>query len=73
MRSVTSIDITGLNALEQIYEGCRKQGITMLLSHLNTQPAAMLAKAGFLEKIGAENCCEHLGSALQRAGVIVGA
>lgn len=73
MRSVTSIDITGLNALEQIYEGCRKQGITMLLSHLNTQPAAMLAKAGFLKKIGAENCCEHLGSALQRAGVIVGA
>ncbi len=72
MRSVNSIDLTALNALEQICVGCSMWGITMVLSHLNTQPEAMLNKAGFLQKIGADNCCEHLGSALQRAREIVG-
>lgn len=71
MRAVNSIDITALNALEQIYAGCRKRGITMVFSHLNAQPESMLAKAGFLEKIGTENCCEHLEQALERAKAIV--
>ena len=73
MRSVGSIDITALNALDRILHNCHRQGITMVLSHLNTQPEAMLTKAGFLEKIGAENVCAHLDDALARAQVIVGA
>ena len=71
MRSVNCIDITALNALEQIFAGCRKRGITMILSHLNAQPETMLTKAGFLEKIGVDNCCEHLGKALERAKTVV--
>ena len=43
----------------------------MILSHLNTQPEAMLRKAGFLEKIGAENCCPTIRQALDRAREIV--
>ncbi|NLI21095.1 MAG: STAS domain-containing protein [Clostridiales bacterium] len=73
MRSVNSIDVTALNALEQIVAGCHKHGITMILSHLNAQPEAMLTKAGFLDRLGRENCCEHLDTALQRARVVVGA
>ncbi len=72
MRSVNSIDITALNALEQIFTGCRKKGITLVLSHLNAQPENMLTKAGFMEKIGADNCCEHLEKALARAQEISG-
>ena len=72
MRAVTAIDITALHALEQIYDGCRKQGITMVLSHLNPQPEAMLTKAGFLDRIGADNCCPHVEAALARAKEIVG-
>ncbi|HPS82047.1 MAG TPA: SulP family inorganic anion transporter, partial [Candidatus Limiplasma sp.] len=71
MRSVNSIDITALHALEQLFAGCQKRGITMVLSHLNTQPETMLAKAGFLERIGAQNCCKHLEDALARARDIV--
>ncbi|MDD3212448.1 MAG: SulP family inorganic anion transporter [Eubacteriales bacterium] len=71
MRSVSCIDITALNALEQILNGCRKKGITLVLSHLNAQPENMLTKAGFLEKLGADNCCEHLEKALARAQTIV--
>lgn len=73
MRAVTSIDATALDALEQIYESCRKRGITMVLSHLNAQPESVLAKAGLLARLGAENCCEHLDTALTRAQEIVGA
>lgn len=72
MRSVNSIDVTALNAMEQIYASCRKRGITMILSHLNTQPESMLAKAEFLDKIGAENCCKNIKMALERANTIVG-
>lgn len=71
MRSVICIDITALNALEQIFTGCRKKGVTLILSHLNAQPENMLNKAGFLEKLGTENCCENLQKALARAQSIV--
>ena len=73
MRSVNCIDITALNALEQILKSCRKKGITLILSHLNTQPESMLTKAGFLEKLGVDNCCEHLQKALERAQAVDGA
>lgn len=72
MRAVNSIDATALDALEQIYEGCRKRGITMVLSHLNAQPESVLNKAGFLNRLGAENCCGHLDKALERAQAVVG-
>jgi sulfate permease, SulP family len=72
MRAVNSIDATALDALEQIYDGCRKRGITMVLSHLNAQPESVLSKAGLLNRLGAENCCEHIGTALARARAIVG-
>ncbi len=72
MRAVNSIDATALDALEQIYESCRKRGITMVLSHLNAQPESVLTKAGLLGRLGAENCCEHLDTALTRAQAIVG-
>ncbi len=72
MRSVSCIDVTALHALEQIYAGCQKCGITMILSHMNAQPEAMLQKAGFLQKIGPENCCRNIKQALDRAQAIVG-
>ena len=72
MRSVSCIDVTALNALEQIYEGCRKRGITMILSHMNAQPEAMLHKAGFLAKIGPDNCCKNIRQALARAEALTG-
>ncbi|MBE0601470.1 MAG: hypothetical protein IH607_06745, partial [Firmicutes bacterium] len=48
-------------------EGCAKRGVTMILSHLNAQPESMLKKAGFLKRIGPENCCKTIAEALDRA------
>ncbi len=67
MRSVNAIDATAMHSLEQLYEMCRKKGITIILSHVNEQPGKVMAKAGFNEKIGSENFCAHIDAALERA------
>ncbi len=67
MRSVGSIDVTALHALERIQDGCEKRGVTMILSHLNAQPESMLKKAGFIKRIGPDNCRKTIAEALDRA------
>lgn len=67
MRNVPAMDITGLDTLEEAYNTCRKKGITLLLSHVNEQPLHVMEKAGFVEKLGAENICNNIDAALARA------
>lgn len=67
MRAVPSLDSTALNALEQLYKRCKKQNITLILSHVNEQPLQVMKKAGFYDTVGAENFCEHIDDALKRA------
>ncbi len=56
MRSVPAIDATGLHSLETIIKMCKKQGKTIILSHVNEQPMQSLEKAKLLnEVIVAEN------------------
>ena len=38
---------------------------------MNDQPLLIMHKAGFYEKIGAENFCGHIDDALERAKQIV--
>ena len=67
MRSVPAMDISGLHALEEILTVCRKKGITLLLSHVNEQPMKVMEKAGFIDRLGKENLCEHIDEALEKA------
>ena len=67
MRNVPAMDITGLDALEETLETCQKRNIHLLLSHVNEQPMRVMQKAGFVEKLGAENFCENIDAALERA------
>ena len=67
MRSVPSMDITALRSMEGLLERCRKKGITLVLSHVMEHPMAVMEKAGFLEKVGAENLCANIDEALARA------
>lgn len=67
MRNVPAMDVTGLDALEEAYNTCKKKGIHLLLSHVNEQPRHVLEKAGFVEKLGAENFCENIDVALAKA------
>ena len=67
MRSVPAIDVTAMNALEELRMRCERQGISLIFSHVNDQPMRVMEKAGFVEKIGRENFCDHIDSAIIHA------
>lgn len=67
MRSVNAIDATAMHSLEELLEKCRKNGVQMILSHVNEQPFSVMEKSGFIEAVGKENFCGHIDDALSRA------
>jgi sulfate permease, SulP family len=67
MKLVMAMDATGLNALEELHAKLNRRGKCLLLSGAHTQPLIMMQNDGFIERVGAENACENLDSALQRA------
>ena len=67
MRAVPSLDSTALNALEHLYEKCQKQGVKLILSHVNEQPMQAMKKSGLYDAVGEENFCLHIDEALKKA------
>lgn len=67
MRNVPAIDATGVETLDKITKRCKKHNISVIFSHVNEQPMQAMEKAGFVERIGKENFCDHIDSALLRA------
>ncbi|WP_392486555.1 SulP family inorganic anion transporter [Haloimpatiens sp. FM7315] len=65
MRSVPAMDITSMISLEDIYNRCKKNGIQLVLSHVNEQPYKVMKKAGFIEKLGEENLLPNIDAALE--------
>lgn len=70
MRGVPAMDVTALRSLKNIHEICKKKGITLVLSHVQEQPRAMMEKAGFVELVGEENFCANIDAALAHAAEI---
>ena len=70
MRGVPALDATALGSLQEIYKKMQKNNVTLILSHVNQQPMSVLQKAGFVEKVGAENICANIDAALERASKI---
>ena len=70
MRGVPAMDVTALRSLKKIHATCKKRGVTLLLSHVQEQPYAMMAKAGFVQEIGENNFCANIDAALEKAGEI---
>lgn len=64
MRSVPAIDATGLHSLETIIKTCKKQGKTLILSHINEQPMHSLEKAKLLDEV---LIAENIDAALEMA------
>ena len=67
MRGVPAVDVTALRTLRDIHASCKKKGITLVLSHVQEQPRAMMEKAGFVELVGEENFCANIDAALAYA------
>lgn len=72
MRKVMAMDATGLNALEDLCGKLRRKGKHLVLSAPHTNPLMVMEKAGFIERLGAENVCPHIDAALARARQILG-
>ena len=70
MRGVPAMDVTALRSLTNIHEICKKKGITLVLSHVQEQPRAMMEKAGFAGLVGEENFCANIDAALAHAAEI---
>ena len=70
MRGVPAMDVTALRSLTNIHEICKKKGITLVLSHVQEQPRAMMEKAGFVGLVGEENFCANIDAALAHAAEI---
>ncbi len=71
MRSVPAVDITAMNAMENLYKKCKTDGITLILSHVNEQPMRVMQKSGFFDKVGKENFCKNIYAAIERAENLV--
>ncbi|EDY83753.1 putative permease subfamily, putative [Verrucomicrobiia bacterium DG1235] len=69
---VTTMDATGINALESVVERMANHGGTIVLSGIHQQPLLTLRKFGLLDKIGRENICMTFDEALDRARNLVG-
>ena len=67
LRNMTAIDGTGLHAIEQLADGLRRSGRTLLLCGMRDQPARMMARAEFHRHVGDENMLPSVASALSRA------
>lgn len=67
MRSVPAIDVTAMNALENLCDRCIAKGIRVIFSHVNEQPMQSLLKSGLAGKVGMENFKPHIEEALAYA------
>lgn len=70
LRNMTTLDATGLHALEQFSERLHKTGRSLLLCWAREQPSRLLSRSDFLKEIGPENVLPHVGAALARAAEI---
>ncbi|MDR2365105.1 MAG: SulP family inorganic anion transporter [Zoogloeaceae bacterium] len=66
-QTLIQLDSTGLDALENLHGKLERGNATLLLSGLHGQPAAMLERTGFIERLGAENLFPNIIAALRAA------
>ena len=66
-RGVPAMDASALRKLRDLHKSCKKSNVTLVLSHVQSQPMSMMNKAGFIAEIGEENVCRNIEHALERA------
>lgn len=67
MRSVPAIDASGIHAFDDVIGSLEKKGVKLVISHANEQPLQVFKKSGIYKKIGTENFCPNIETALSRA------
>lgn len=67
MRGVPSLDATGMNALENLYEYCAENGVQLIFSHAKEQPMRTMRRAGFVDLVGEERFRPNIDDAIAYA------
>jgi SulP family sulfate permease len=70
LRNMTTIDATGLKALEDIAQRLRASGRATLFCGAPEQPRRLMREAGFDDIVGADNICANVDAALVRAAAL---
>ncbi len=71
MRAVPAADSTAMNAMFALYERCKKNGVTLILSHVNEQPMHVMEKDGFVDMVGRDHFCKNIEEALDHADEVL--
>lgn len=71
MRDVLALDATGLDALEDLLEKLRIKKKELILCGPHSQPLFALTRAGFMDRLGAENVCGDMDHSLLRAQALI--
>ena len=66
-----SLDTTGVDALDTLRRQLARQGGTLILAGAHEQPSSMLARSGFVERLGTENVVPDMPAALSRASALL--
>ncbi len=64
MRGVESLDISAMSGLEALHARAREAGVTMLFTHVNPAPYAVMQKTGFVGAVGEEHFFPHTADAI---------
>jgi SulP family sulfate permease len=72
MRSVLSIDATGLNMIKELLKDCKKTETRLILSGVHAQPLFALQQYGLYDDIGEEHIFGNIDDALDHAREILG-
>ncbi len=67
MRNVPALDVSAMRSLDAILRVCREKDMTLILSHVNEQPLAVMKKSGFWDAVGEANFAENIDIALDMA------
>ncbi|HUO60561.1 MAG TPA: SulP family inorganic anion transporter [Candidatus Acidoferrales bacterium] len=67
LRNMTTVDSTGLKALENFAREARATGRGVIFCGAREQPRRMMNRAEFQHHLGSPNICENVAKALERA------
>ncbi len=73
MRGVPSLDSSGMNALENLYDYCTENGVKLIFSHANEQPMKTMRRAGFVDLVGEEHFRPNIDDAIAHARELLAA
>ena len=71
LRYMPAIDATGLKAIQDLADGLRASGRTLLICGASSQPSRLMEQAEFHRHLGDNNILPNLSAALERAQQLI--